>query len=57
MDSKIKYLSQRQLDEAIHNLINEVNEGTGGSVEYSSSSGEYLFAIFCLILWNGFMMF
>ena len=50
MDSKIKYLSQRQLDEAIQNLLNEVNEGTGGPVEYSSSSGEYLFAIFCLIL-------
>ena len=45
MDSKIKYLSQRQLEEAIHNFISEVNEGTGGPVDYSSSSCKYLFAI------------
>ena len=47
MASTIRYLSERELDEAITKLIEEVNEDDNGPID-DLSSGEYLFTYICL---------
>ena len=41
MASRVRFLSERELNVAIENLINEINEDESGPVKDSSSSGKY----------------